>query len=173
MPKPIPTDIQNWVMQLLFRYHCGYRWWAFNVGYEPINQALEQKNLKRVIETSGAYTLSRWIGSVFLKKNKLPFGGLRQSPWAKNDYYNKHDFHFAEEQAALVNENILYPRPEWVYGIKIVRIVEYVMKSPKWKFRTNLEYSLGFEGLYMLEVWSIRIISVGICTLANFGVQDN
>ena len=48
---------------------------------------------------------------------------------------NKHDFKFAEEQAAKVNANCeLYLQPEWSKREKITKlIVEFVMKNPQWK----------------------------------------
>ena len=49
--------------------------------------------------------------------------------------YNKHDFVFAEEQAAKVNANaILFLQPEWSKKEEMTPlIVDYVMKNPKWR----------------------------------------
>jgi organic radical activating enzyme len=49
--------------------------------------------------------------------------------------FNRHDFIFAEEQAAKVGGNcILYLQPEWSNREKMTPlIVDYVMKNPKWK----------------------------------------
>jgi organic radical activating enzyme len=49
--------------------------------------------------------------------------------------YNKHDFIFAEEQAAKVNNNaILFLQPEWSKKEEMTPlIVEYVMHNPKWR----------------------------------------
>jgi organic radical activating enzyme len=103
----------------------------------PLTLALKDKNLKTHIETSGAYTLTGiwdWI-CLSPKKNKLPqseiYGVAHE---LKVIIYNKHDFLFAEQEAAKVNENcILYLQPEWSVREKIIPlIVDYVMKNPKW-----------------------------------------
>lgn len=103
----------------------------------PLTRALKNKNLKTHIETSGAYTLTGvwdWI-CLSPKKNKLPkpeiYGVAHE---LKVIVYNKHDFLFAEQEAAKVNENcILYLQPEWSVREKMIPlIVDYVMKNPKW-----------------------------------------
>nr|WP_299338862.1 7-carboxy-7-deazaguanine synthase QueE [Allomuricauda sp.] len=104
----------------------------------PLTDGLRAKNLKTHIETSGAYPLTGiwdWI-CLSPKKNKLPQNEI----YAKADelkviVYNRHDFVFAEEQAAKVNENcILYLQPEWSVREKMIPLmVDYVMKHPKWK----------------------------------------
>ncbi|PIB29025.1 7-carboxy-7-deazaguanine synthase QueE [Maribacter sp. 4U21] len=104
----------------------------------PLTSALKNKNLKTHIETSGAYPLTGlwdWI-CLSPKKNKLPKGGIYdEAHELKIIIYNKHDFIFAEEQAALTNTNcILYLQPEWSVKDKVTPlIVDYVMKNPKWK----------------------------------------
>jgi len=104
----------------------------------PLTKALKEKNLKTHIETSGAYPLSGiwdWI-CLSPKKNKLPSGRVYdEAHELKVIVYNKHDFIFAEEQAALTNDNcILYLQPEWSVKDKVTPlIVDYVMKNPKWK----------------------------------------
>ncbi|WP_420604311.1 7-carboxy-7-deazaguanine synthase QueE [Flagellimonas sp.] len=104
---------------------------------EPLTAGLKSKNLKTHIETSGAYPLTGtwdWI-CLSPKKNKLPkeeiYGVANE---LKVIVYNKHDFIFAEEQAAKVNENcILYLQPEWSVRDKMIPlIVDYVMRNPKW-----------------------------------------
>lgn len=103
----------------------------------PLTRALKNKNLKTHIETSGAYALTGvwdWI-CLSPKKNKLPkpeiYGAAHE---LKVIVYNKHDFIFAEQEAAKVNENcILYLQPEWSVREKMIPlIVDYVMKNPKW-----------------------------------------
>lgn len=103
----------------------------------PLTRALKNKNLKTHIETSGAYALTGvwdWI-CLSPKKNKLPkpeiYGVAHE---LKVIVYNKHDFLFAEQEAAKVNENcILYLQPEWSVREKMIPlIVDYVMKDPKW-----------------------------------------
>jgi len=104
----------------------------------PLTNSLKKKNLKTHIETSGAYELTGawdWI-CLSPKKNKLPTTEVyKEAHELKVIVYNKHDLIFAEEQAALVNENcILYLQPEWSVREKVTPfIVDYVMQNPKWK----------------------------------------
>ncbi len=104
----------------------------------PLTAALKDKNLQVHIETSGAYPLTGhwdWI-CLSPKKNKLPEGIIYDKAHElKMIIFNKHDFIFAEEQAAKVHGNcILYLQPEWSVRDKMVPlIVDYVMKNPKWK----------------------------------------
>lgn len=105
---------------------------------DPLTAALKAKKLNTHIETSGAYPLTGlwdWI-CLSPKKNKLPSGKIYdEAHELKVIVYNKHDFIFAEEQAALTNSNcILYLQPEWSVKDKVTPlIVDYVMKNPKWK----------------------------------------
>lgn len=104
----------------------------------PLTSGLKSRNLQTHIETSGAYDLTGewdWI-CLSPKKNKLPVQEIY--PLAhelKIIVYNKHDFIFAEEQAAKVSKDcILYLQPEWSVREKMIpMIVDYVMKDPKWK----------------------------------------
>ncbi len=104
----------------------------------PLTQGLKGKGMTIHIETSGAYPLTGvwdWI-CLSPKKNKLPVGDIyKKAQELKVIVYNKHDFIFAEEQAAQVGEDcILYLQPEWSVRDKMVpQIVDYVMKHPKWK----------------------------------------
>ena len=104
----------------------------------PLTKALKDKNLQTHIETSGAYPLTGtwdWI-CLSPKKNKLPVGEIYEKAHElKVIVYNKHDFIFAEEQAAKVNKDcILYLQPEWSVRDKVTPwIVDYVMQHPKWK----------------------------------------
>ncbi|MRI02270.1 radical SAM protein [Kriegella sp. EG-1] len=104
----------------------------------PLTKSLKERGLQTHIETSGAYELTGvwdWI-CLSPKKNKLPTSAVQAvAHELKAIVYNKHDLIFAEEQAALVNEDcILYLQPEWSVRDKVVPlIVDYVMKNPKWK----------------------------------------
>ncbi|SHL23746.1 7-carboxy-7-deazaguanine synthase QueE [Flagellimonas taeanensis] len=104
----------------------------------PLTHGLKKEGMKTHIETSGAYPLTGvwdWI-CLSPKKNKLPVGDIaKKADELKVIVYNKHDFIFAEEQAAQVEDNcILYLQPEWSVRDKMVPlIVDYVMKNPKWK----------------------------------------
>jgi len=104
----------------------------------PLTEGLKAKDMTIHIETSGAYPLTGvwdWI-CLSPKKNKLPVDDIYQKAHElKVIVYNKHDFIFAEEQAAKVNDDcILYLQPEWSVRDKMMpQIVDYVMKHPKWK----------------------------------------
>lgn len=99
---------------------------------------LKAQNLKVHIETSGAYKLSGvwdWI-CLSPKKNKLPTQTVYDAAnELKVIIHNKHDFIFAEEQAAKVNPNaILFLQPEWSKKEEMTPlIVDYVMANPKWR----------------------------------------
>lgn len=104
----------------------------------PLTYQLKKNNLRVHIETSGAYPLSGswdWI-CLSPKKNKLPQEEIYSHvDELKVIVYNNHDFIFAEEQAAKLKTNTeLYLQPEWSVREKMIpKIVDYVMKNPKWK----------------------------------------
>lgn len=104
----------------------------------PLTTGLRAKNLQTHIETSGAYPLTGlwdWI-CLSPKKNKPPLGNIYEKAHElKIIVHNRHDFVFAEEQAAKVNQHcLLYLQPEWSVRDKMVPLlVDYVMKRPKWK----------------------------------------
>ena len=99
---------------------------------------LKNQNLSVHIETSGAYPVSgKWDWFCLSpKKNKLPVDDAYAiANELKVIIYNKHDFQFAEEQAAKVNSDaILFLQPEWSKNEEMTPlIVDYVMKNPKWR----------------------------------------
>ncbi len=104
----------------------------------PLTQKLKEKGMQIHIETSGAYKLTGiwdWI-CLSPKKIKLPTPEVYEKAHElKVIIYNKNDFKFAEEQAEKVNNNcILYLQPEWSKRDTMMpKIVDYVMKNPKWK----------------------------------------
>ena len=103
-----------------------------------LTSKLKEQNLKVHIETSGAYEVTGawdWF-CLSPKKNKLPVqSAYEMANELKVIIYNKHDFIFAEEQAAKVNPNaILFLQPEWSKKEEITSlIVDYVMNNPKWR----------------------------------------
>ena len=104
----------------------------------PITAKLKAAGLRVHIETSGAYPLSGYWDWICLspKKNKLPTQEVYEHAHElKVIIHNKHDFIFAEEQAAKVNGNaILFLQPEWSKKEQVTPlIVEYVMQNPKWR----------------------------------------
>ncbi|WP_330442504.1 7-carboxy-7-deazaguanine synthase QueE [Flavobacterium sp. C4GT6] len=104
----------------------------------PLTAGLKEKGLKIHIETSGAYPLTGtwdWI-CLSPKKTKLPVDEVyNKAQELKVIIYNKHDFVFAEEQAAKVNKDaILFLQPEWSKKEEMTPlIVDYVMSNPKWR----------------------------------------
>ena len=103
-----------------------------------LTSRLKKQNLNVHIETSGAYEVTGnwdWF-CLSPKKNKLP---VADAYAIANELtviiYNKHDFIFAEEQAAKVNPNaILFLQPEWSKKEEMTtQIVDYVMNNPKWR----------------------------------------
>ena len=109
---------------------------TWNMG--PLTKGLKAKGAKTHIETSGAYPLSGdwdWI-CLSPKKNKLPLDEVSEAAHElKMIIYNKHDFKFAEEQAARVGKDcMLFMQPEWSKRDEMIPLmVDYVMKNPKWK----------------------------------------
>ena len=103
-----------------------------------LTQKLKTENLQVHIETSGAYPVTGnwdWF-CLSPKKNKLPVADAYAiAHELKVIIYNKHDFIFAEEQAAKVNKNaILFLQPEWSKKEEMTPlIVDYVMNNPKWR----------------------------------------
>lgn len=103
-----------------------------------LTSRLKNQNLNVHIETSGAYPVSGdwdWF-CLSPKKNKLPVDDAYAiANELKVIIYNKHDFQFAEEQAAKVNKNaILFLQPEWSKKEEMTPlIVDYVMNNPKWR----------------------------------------
>ncbi len=103
-----------------------------------LTQALQSAGIQTNMETSGAYELSGswdWI-CLSPKKNKLPTQSVYDAAHElKCIIYNKHDFVFAEEQAARVNKNAkLYLQAEWSKREQMMPlIVEYVKNNPQWK----------------------------------------
>jgi 7-carboxy-7-deazaguanine synthase len=103
-----------------------------------LTQKLKDNNIKVHIETSGAYPVTGtwdWF-CLSPKKNKLPVADAYAiTNELKVIVYNKHDFIFAEEQAAKVNPNaILFLQPEWSKKEEMTPlIVDYVMNNPKWR----------------------------------------
>lgn len=103
-----------------------------------LTNELKKHQLKTHIETSGAYDLTGnwdWI-CLSPKKNMLPTTTVyEKANELKVIIYNKHDFIFAEEQAAKTNSNaVLFLQPEWSKKEIITPlIVDYVMENPKWR----------------------------------------
>lgn len=108
----------------------------YNLDY--LTKKLKEAGLKTNIETSGAYEMSGDFDWVCLspKKAKLPTASAYQAAnELKVIIYNKHDFIFAEEQAAKVNKDaLLLLQTEWGKRTEMMPlIIEYVKQNPQWK----------------------------------------
>jgi 7-carboxy-7-deazaguanine synthase len=108
----------------------------YNLDY--LTQQLQKQGISTFLETSGAYPLSGnwdWI-CVSPKKFKAPRPDvLAAAGELKVIIFNKSDFKWAEEHAALVGSSCkLYLQPEWSKATEITPlIVEYVKENPKWE----------------------------------------
>ena len=108
----------------------------YNLDY--LTALLQQKGFKTFIETSGAYPLSGnwdWI-CLSPKKFKAPAPGVAAlADELKVIVFNKSDFEWAEQYAALVSpECKLYLQPEWSRSKEMTPlIVDYVMANPQWE----------------------------------------
>lgn len=108
----------------------------WNLNY--LTDLLKQNDCTVHIETSGAYPISGTLDWICLspKKNMLPKEEIYQiADELKVIVYNSNDFIFAEQQAEKVSKNCkLFLQAEWSKREEInPKIVDYVMKNPKWK----------------------------------------
>ncbi len=105
---------------------------------EQLTEALQASGFHTNIETSGAHPMSgRWDWVCFSpKKFKAPHPSVyAQANELKVIVYNKTDFEFAEQHAALVNEKcVLLLQPEWSRVQEMTPlIVDYVKQHPQWR----------------------------------------
>jgi len=118
---------------------------AVVTGGEPVmydlrelTAALKEQGLKTNIETSGAYPLTGTWDWVCLspKKFKAPDPSIfDKADELKVIVYNKSDFAWAEEHAALVRPSCqLFLQPEWSKEKEVLPlIIDYVKANPKWQ----------------------------------------
>lgn len=108
-----------------------------------LTKALQNAGLETNIETSGSSPLSGswdWI-CLSPKKFKAPLPEV--TPFAhelKIVVFNKSDFSWAEEYAALVAPNCkLYLQPEWSKATEVTPlIVDYIKANPQWELSLQL-----------------------------------
>lgn len=123
---------------------------AVITGGEPLvhqlnnlTESLQAAGFATNIETSGSSPLSGYWDWICLspKKFKAP---LPEVAAAANELkvivYNKHDFAWAEEQAATVSANCkLYLQPEWSKAAEMTPlIVDYIKANPQWELSLQL-----------------------------------
>lgn len=113
-----------------------------------LTKLLHQKGFETNIETSGSSPLSGewdWI-CLSPKKFKAPLPDV--IPFAnelKIIIYNKADFEWAEQYAALVNKNCkLYLQPEWDKASEITpSIIQYIQQNPQWQLSVQVHKYLN------------------------------
>lgn len=118
---------------------------AVITGGEPLlhnlnelTELLQTNHIETNIETSGSSPLSGswdWI-CLSPKKFKEPLlEVIEKANELKIVVFNKSDFEWAENYAALVNPNCkLYLQPEWDKSSQMLpQIIDYVKQNPKWK----------------------------------------
>ncbi len=105
---------------------------------DALTAALQLKGFETNIETSGAHPLSgswNWI-CLSPKKFKAPLPGiLPHANELKVVVFNKSDFEWAEQYAALVSPACkLYLQPEWDKAPVVTQlIIEYIKQHPQWE----------------------------------------
>jgi organic radical activating enzyme len=110
---------------------------------DALTSALQQQGLETNIETSGAHPLSgswNWI-CLSPKKFKAPLPSVVPAAnELKVVVFNKSDFEWAEQYAALVSaECKLYLQPEWdKAAIVTPMIIEYIKQHPKWELSLQI-----------------------------------
>lgn len=119
-------------------------------GGEPLmydltewTKELQQSGLRTHIETSGAYPLTGswdWI-CLSPKKFKAPLPEiLPKANELKVIVFNKSDFAWAEQYAALVSMSCkLYLQPEWSKASEMTPlIIDYIKENPKWELSLQI-----------------------------------
>jgi organic radical activating enzyme len=118
----------------------------YNLNY--LCENLKSNNIQLFLETSGSQPISGdwdWI-CVSPKKNHPPQQHvLIQANELKVVIQNERDFTWAEENAKLVKNNCaLLLQPEWNSSkIMIPKIVDYILKNPKWRMSLQSHKYLG------------------------------
>ena len=105
---------------------------------QPLTDELKVLGIQTHIETSGAYPLTgQWDWFCLSpKKKKLPLAAAyAAADELKIIIYNKSDFDFAKQQAALVGPQChLFLQPEWSVREKMIPLmVDFALDNPKWK----------------------------------------
>lgn len=108
----------------------------YNLDY--LTHGLQAAGIQTFMETSGAYPLSGYWDWICLspKKFKSPLPDvIAAAGELKVIVFNKSDFSWAEQHAALVSPACkLYLQPEWSKAQEMTPlIVDYVMQNPKWE----------------------------------------
>jgi 7-carboxy-7-deazaguanine synthase len=103
-----------------------------------LTQLFENKEIKRFVETSGAYKITGnwdWI-CVSPKKFKAPLPEvLAEANELKVVVFNKSDFDWAEQHVKFLKPSCkLYLQPEWSKKEAVLPlIIDYVKDNPQWQ----------------------------------------
>ncbi|HNU87745.1 MAG TPA: 7-carboxy-7-deazaguanine synthase QueE [Ferruginibacter sp.] len=110
---------------------------------DALTAALQLKGFETNIETSGAHPLSgswNWI-CLSPKKFKAPLPEiLPHANELKVVVFNKSDFEWAEQYAALVSPGCkLYLQPEWDKASVVTPlIIDYIKQHPQWELSLQI-----------------------------------
>ena len=115
---------------------------------DALTTALQQKNIKTNIETSGTHPLSgNWNWICLSPKRFKPClpQVCAQANELKVVVYHKNDFRFAEEYAAQVGPHCrLFLQPEWSQRETITPLlIDYVKQHPQWQISLQLHKYLN------------------------------
>ncbi|SOE19883.1 Organic radical activating enzyme [Spirosomataceae bacterium TFI 002] len=116
----------------------------------PLTSALKSEGFVTNIETSGAYPMSGDWDWVCFSPKKFKKANESIYPVAnelKVIVFNKSDFKFAEEYAALVGDDCaLLLQPEWDKSDEMLPLViDYVKANPKWKVSLQTHKFMGVD----------------------------
>jgi 7-carboxy-7-deazaguanine synthase len=105
---------------------------------DALTKSLQAEHFKTHIETSGSSPLSGYWNWICLspKKFKKPLPEVfAAADELKIIIFNKSDFKWAEENAALVSSDCkLYLQPEWSKATHMTPlIIEYIKANPQWQ----------------------------------------
>jgi len=117
---------------------------------DELTLSLKTQGIRTNIETSGAYPLTGTWNWVCLspKKFKSPVSSVYvQAHELKVIVFNKTDFEWAEQQAALVSKDcILFLQPEWSKEKEMLPLmIDYVKHNPRWKISLQIHKYMGIS----------------------------
>jgi len=109
----------------------------------PLTESLHRAGFTINIETSGSHPLSGSWDWICLSPKKFSAPLPEILPLAnelKVVIYNRSDFAWAEQYAALVSpECKLYLQPEWEKSQQVTpMIIDYILENPKWEFSLQI-----------------------------------
>lgn len=104
----------------------------------PLTNALQTAGFRTHIETSGSSPLTGKLDWVTLSPKKFKPALEENMHWVnelKIVVYNKSDFDWAEQHAALVGKDCkLYLQPEWSKQDEMTPlIIDYILAHPQWQ----------------------------------------